>query len=146
MRKSLKEATKDIRAHLKHDEAVINMMDSMIPIELMPVSCQLLNLDIAIDEAWVLLTGFDEPILPKHVDQEILTRWRMLMYSFSGEANWISLIEEYMAVPGYQQLVEINDDYSYSFKIPRLDSNRKEKYKEVILNPIPYKKSTKKFA
>lgn len=146
MRKSLKEVTNDIRAHLMRDESISDVVDSIIPIEIIAVSCQLMDLDITLDEAWVLLTGFDEPVLPKHTDKGVLTRVRMLMYSFSGEANWTSLLDEYMAIPSYQQLVDIKDDYRYSFKTPRLDSNRKEKYKEILLNPIPYKQSDKKFA
>src|SRR5690625_2912996 len=111
MRESLKEVTKDIRAHLKHDEAISDVVDSIISVELMAVGCELMGIDITLDEAWVLLTGFDEPVLPKHTDKGILTRLRMIMYPFSGEANWTSLLKEYLGVANYQQLVEMKDDY-----------------------------------
>ncbi|MFS0615368.1 hypothetical protein [Lederbergia ruris] len=135
-----------IREPLKNDKDISGAMDVLIPIELMTVGCEMMNTHIPLHQAWVLLTGYDNPILPKHVPESILMRLRMLMSPYSGETTWKSLLDEYMDLPQHHQLIDIDDEYQFSFMMPRFDPNRKEKYKQILLNPIPFKQSDKKFA
>lgn len=146
MRKSLNELTATIRRRLRKDEEVSQFTDVIIPVEIMAVGFDLIGSEETLDKAWTLLTRYDEPVLPKNLSKDVLVRIRMLMSSYVGEANWLSLLESYREVVGYQRLLEFDDQYHFTFKAPRIDPDRKEIYKGILLNPIPYKKTNKTFA
>src|SRR5699024_6837264 len=99
MRKTLNEMTKNIRSQLRRDEQIKDKVDVIIPVEFMAVSLDEMNVDIPIHEAWCLLTGYNEPVLPKHLPKKYLYRLRILMFPYSGESWWITLTEQYQQIP-----------------------------------------------
>src|SRR5690625_5205637 len=146
MRSSLSDMTSMIRSRLRKDKEISHLIDVIIPVELMAVGYELMNIQVTLDEAWILLTGYDAPILPQNIPRDILVRLRMLMSTYSGEANWLALLDQYMDVKGYQRLIEIDQSFNFIFKTPRLDPGRKKVYEDILLQPIPYEESPKNYA
>lgn len=138
--------TTEIRSRLRRDEEVSPLIDVIIPVELMAVGYNLMKLKVTLDEAWVLLTMYDSPILPKDIPMDLLSRLRLLMSSYSGERNWLNLLEQYKDVKSYQRLINLNQDHNFTFNTPRLDPNRRKLYENILLQPIPYKSSDKVYA
>lgn len=146
MRKSLLFVTQDIRRELKNEDRLREVANDMVPVELMAVACELLELDLPLNESWVLLTGYDEPVLPEGIDKSILIHLRQYMTSFSAESSWHRLLEQYQAIEESFQLVRIHEDFTYTFQTPSIVSDRKSIYQKLLSEPVPYRKTPKRLA
>src|SRR5690625_3428157 len=108
MRQTLNELTAHIKKSFARYEELAPFKDIMIPVELMAVACSMMNLQLPLKKSWILLTGFNEPVVPKTIDQSILIRLRLLLYSYYGESTWSDFIEQYQCVPSEHRLLSFD--------------------------------------
>lgn len=145
MRESLVALTKPIRERLKKYEEIKDDVNTLVPIEVMAVGCQMMGIHIPLGEAWTLLTGYDFPVIPSHANKGILDRIRILLSSYSGETGWNNVLDEYFELPEQFRLLNKDEEGDVFFSVPRFDPGRKEQYEKLLNRPIPLKASDKKF-
>lgn len=146
MRETLYSLGKSIRKKLKQYEEIQPYINTLISVELMAVAFDKLKIKVPLNEAWTLLTGYNEPILPKSLSREIIYKLRMLMPTYSAESGWLDALETYKRIDIRHRLICINEEGNFSIKTPTIDPGRKRIYENILNNQIPYKKSDKKFA
>ena len=146
MRKTIKELTHPIKNKLKEISEIEDWTNTIINVELMAVGCHLIDRNIKLEDAWSLLTGYDEPIVPLGVDKSILSRLRILFSQFTGQSIWEREMEDYFAVPSIYRLLDKNDEGDISFLNPRYDPNRRDEYEKILRNSIPRKMNNLDYA
>ena len=145
MRKSIHDLAASIKTKLRKHDELNGLLNSIIYVELMAVGCELIDENVLLNEAWVLLTGYDHPVVPKPKDKKVLDRLRILLPQIMGKTIWESMVDEYFEIPQQYRLLNRNDDGDISFSVPRFNPNRKFSYEKILLNPIPKVKNTQKF-
>jgi len=148
MRKKLNEfeRIRSIVEFLTKNEETSDVIQTIIHVELMAVGCHLIDKNINLYDAWSLLTGYDEPIIPKNVDKKIIARLRILFSRFVGQSYWEKEIEKYREVPRKYRLIDISNQGSFTFLKPTFDPDRKEVYEEILKNPISKTENKLEFA
>lgn len=137
MRKTLYDLTENIIKRLKKFPEIEDNVHTIINVEIMAVGCSLIDKNLKLDDAWVLLTGYDEPVIPNGTNKKIISRLRILFAQHSGQAIWEKDINEYFQIPKKYRLIEKNSNGSISFISPRFDPNRKDEYEKILVDPIP---------
>lgn len=146
MRKTLRELTQRIHYRVKKHPEIEEFANTIINVEVMAVGCSLIDKNIKLEDAWSLLTGYDEPIIPEYADKIIISRLRIFFAQYSGKSVWAQEIEDYFQIPKKYRLVEINKDGTISFLTPRFDPDRKEEYEKILKEPVPRVRNSLDFA
>lgn len=146
MRKTAHELTAPIKKRLKKIQEIEDWTVTIINVELMVLGCHLIDKKIKMEEAWSLLTGYDEPVVPLGVNKSILSRLRILFSQFTGQSIWEREIEEYFTLPSIYRLIDRTDEGIISFLTPRYDPNRKEDYENILKQPVSRKTTDLDFA
>lgn len=112
---------------LTKNEETSDVVQTVIHVEMMAVGCHLIDKNINLFDAWSLLTGYDEPIIPTNVDKKIIARLRILFSRFVGQSYWEKEIEKYREVPRKYRLIDISNQGSL-----REDETEKERKNRLI--------------
>lgn len=141
MRKRINELelTQAILNRLKKHEDIVELASTIVNVEVMAVGCSMVDKNLKIQDAWSLLTGYDEPVIPKYRDKTIISRLRILFSHYAGQSYWENEIENYIGIPEKYRLIDISDEGNIQFLTPRFDPNRKEDYENILLQPIQRK-------
>lgn len=146
MRQTFAQLTRDKRQQLRDSDPILrDAVDTLMKVELCAVAYRLLDLCKPLHEAWVLLTGYNTPILPEKTDEKILVRLRILLSKTASESNWRDLIELYQEIPPSHRMVHIAEDDTFTFQTPPFDVNRYAYYEKILSEPIPYKETEQVF-
>ncbi len=120
-------------------------IDSVIVVELMGVALHLMNMRMKVTDAWVLLTGYDTPIIPFTNKKDILQRIRLYLFSYHSEERWKIACYQYDKVDARYCLLSSLKDPDFYFSTPQLYADRIDAYKNLLKSPYRPSKSKKKF-
>lgn len=146
MRKPLRKIVEPLRKKLKKNEETKPFADTMINVELLAVGSYSIDKNLRLADAWSLLTGYDEPVIPSGKSKQIISRLRILFSQFTGQAIWEREMDTYFQIPEKYRLVELEDDGRIIFLTPRFDPSRKDEYINVLKSPIPKESINLEFA
>ncbi|NWN94291.1 MAG: hypothetical protein HLX43_07110 [Bacillus sp. (in: Bacteria)] len=141
MRKRINELelTQAILNRLKKHEDITELASTIVNVEVMAVGCSMVDKNLKIQDAWSLLTGYNEPVIPQYRDRTIISRLRILFSHYAGQSYWENEIENYIGVPEKYRLIDFSDEGNIQFLTPRFDPNRKEDYENILRQPISRK-------
>lgn len=146
MRQSRWQLTEEFRKKLLGYEKISpDEADRIISVELMIYGCQLIDRTIPIKEAWSIIPGFDEPVLPNYIEKPIVYRLRMLFSEYRFKKNWLKDYEAYfkidinfrMYVKSEREFVEVQPVYGVE---------RKDRYHNLLNSPIKWTENEIPFA
>ena len=137
MRKPLHEVVKPLLTKFNKLPEIESFADTIANVELLAVGCDLIDKNIKLEDAWSLLTGYEEPVIPSGKNKQTISRLRILFSQFTGQAIWEREIDNYFKIPEKYRLIGLADDGKIIFLTPRFDPNRREEYEYILKNPIP---------
>ncbi|CAM4498950.1 hypothetical protein FHS16_005558 [Paenibacillus endophyticus] len=120
-------------------------LEAILVFEWMIVGCRLGVPGIPVKEAWSVLIGYDEPILPKQTDIDIVHRLRVLFREIRSERKWTNITELYNTIDTKYLLFEWRNA-ELTKRTPLQFSERERWYEEKLRNPIVHKQRTLQFA
>lgn len=139
MRQSLKQLTASIQIRLSRiEEGDIEgkNINDVVAVELMSVAIYMMGMKLRIKDAWILLTGYDEPIIPFTNRRHILMRIRLLLQHYDSERRWFNACQTYERIGEKHKIVKSLYADEITFTTPAVYHERIEEYKEIVTEPL----------
>src|SRR5690606_3357045 len=119
MRKGVNEVGKSILNRLKKFDEISEFAATILHIELLAVGCNMIESNLKLQDAWSLLTRYDEPIIAENRDKTLLGKLRILLSHFSGQSYLEKEIERYLEIPIKYRLIDIDHNGQIVFGTPQ---------------------------
>lgn len=145
MRKNGKQMTVELRKQLKKITGSADDAETIITVELMLFGVYDLLPEGNAKDAWSIIPGYNEPILPKP-NREMIDRLRILFPYIRNKQEWHELIAEYKEISLDYRLFAISDEDKVSKNVPKVATDREEIYRNILSKPIPYHERERTFA
>lgn len=146
MRKGVNEVGKSILNRLKKFDEISEFAATILHIELLAVGCNMIESNLKLQDAWSLLTRYDEPIIAENRDKTLLGKLRILLSHFSGQSYLEKEIERYLEIPIKYRLIDIDHNGQIVFGTPQYFPERKQKYINILQAPIENRENKLKYA
>ncbi|MBP1896897.1 hypothetical protein J2Z18_006039 [Paenibacillus lactis] len=124
----------------KHD------ISTLINIELFITGCHMIDPKLKIEQAWSLLVGYNDPVLPDLTQIEIITRMRILFAELRHKKVLSRRLGRYSELHRDYRLYDITEEGIAIQISPKYRTDRLTVYNRILKQYIPRKPSTKTFA
>jgi len=124
----------------KHD------ISTLINMELFITGCQMIDSKLKIEQAWSLLVGYNDPVLPDLTQIEIITRMRILFSELRHKKVLSRRIGRYSELHRDYRLYDITEEGIAIQISPKFRTDRLTVYNRILKQYIPRKPSNKTFA
>ncbi|GAB7386960.1 hypothetical protein BSNK01_07960 [Bacillaceae bacterium] len=145
MRKNGRQMTAELRKRLEKIIENREQAETIVTVELLLWGYQKIHPEGKAQEAWALIPGYDEPILP-NTQRALIARLRVLFPYFRNRQSWHDLVEEYQGIPLEYRLFAIDPEGHIHKVVPKMLLDREEVYQEILANPIPFQERERTFA
>jgi len=137
MRKNGRQMTEDLRKRFVDLTGDRDAAELIFPVELLLWGFYQVHPEGKAQEAWSLIPGYDEPILPG-THRELIARLRVLFPTFRNRLAWHDLIQEYQEIDLKYRLFEITPEGYLQKNTPDFIPDRETVYQQILAKPIPF--------
>lgn len=123
-------------SRIEEGEIEERRIDDVIAVELMGVALHMMGMKLRVKDAWILLTAYDEPIIPSTNRRDILMRIRLLLQDYDSKDRWFSVCQYYEKIDKKYKIVNSLDDEEISLTTPAVFHERIDKYKKILSEPL----------
>lgn len=122
-----------------------DQIDALFKAELFITGCRLVDSELNIHDAWSILTGYDDPVIPEYARLDIAYRLRILYPSTRSRKSLESMLNQYGSIPHSLRLYQPSEsDWTYAGS--RRLQKRAKYYASILEQPIDHKPFTYSFA
>ncbi|MEJ8778825.1 pPIWI_RE_Z domain-containing protein [Pseudogracilibacillus sp. ICA-222130] len=122
------------------------VVQDIVAVELMGMGIRLMEMNISIRDAWIILTGHDSPIVPVVKEKEIISKLRVLLHGYKGENRWHQVCESYEKVKDEFRLFHCLRQEKFPIsKTALFYKDRKKDYRTELCEPVFPEKTKKRY-
>ncbi|GAA0404189.1 hypothetical protein [Paenibacillus motobuensis] len=137
MRRNFWDLTDEINKEFLSLELPKSEIWTLISLELFITGCGMIDSSLRVDQAWSVLTGYNEPVLRNIDRKDTAVRLRILFPELKSKKILNRRIQVYRTIESKYRLFDIDEEGNAEKKVPRVLINRQSIYKQILNKPIP---------
>lgn len=124
----------------------LDQTDTLFKAELFITGCRLVDSELNIADAWSILVGYDDPVVPDHARLDIVYRLRILYPNIRSRKSLETMLSSYGSISRSFRQYQSNDDNNWIDTESKQFLKRAKYYTSILEKPIVHKPLAYNFA
>lgn len=121
-------------------------LETLFEAELFITGCLLADPEMDIMNAWSIMSGFDQPVIPASAQLSMIHRIRILFPNVRSRKTLESLMQRYLNLPEHSRLYHCNENGKWTPSSAKKFQKRLDFYKNIFTRPIGHRETERTFA